>query len=303
VSTSTPTTKQTALVKTAAPQLAVFGFDVETVDLIKRTIAKGTTDDELALFLAVCRHTGLDPFQRQIYAVKRRDLDTGGDVMAIQIGIDGYRAAAERTGEDDGMDPPQWCGPDGNWRDVWLNDDDPPRAARVSVYRKGKSRPYVATALWSAYAQRRKDGQLTRMWRTMGPHMLAKCAEALARRAAFPSQLSNTTTEDEIQDAEIVVERTTARPLPPQPAQSQTSPTTPTSHAAQAQPGGRVLTADEVAAVFARIGAASSVTDLDAITKELATMNLARDFAERRAIGDAMDAQYALIRDAAKQDA
>ncbi len=79
-------------------------FSPEQVDLIKNTVAVGTSDLELALFLEVCRTTGLNPFQRQIYAVVRKGKTKQGNQwvetskMVIQTGIDGYRLIAARSG-------------------------------------------------------------------------------------------------------------------------------------------------------------------------------------------------------------
>lgn len=175
------------------------GWTPEQVSLIRNTIAKGATDDELRLFIAVAGRTGLDPFTRQIHCVKRWDSNAGREVMAIQTGIDGYRLIAARTGEYAGQDPPQWCGPDGVWVDVWLS-DSPPAAARVAVYRKDRERPTVGVARWRAYCQTKKGGEPNSMWQRFSAEMLAKCAEALALRKEFPQDLADLYTDAEVSD-------------------------------------------------------------------------------------------------------
>lgn len=145
--------------------------------VVRETLAPDLTNTELQLFAMVAVRSGLDPFARQIFAVKRAGR------MTIQTGIDGYRSIASRTGEYDGQDEPTFgeecpCGkaPQGH-----------PISSTVRVYRKTMSRGVAATAYWHEYCpDPGPSGKGDQMWRKMPHVMIAKVAEALALRKAFP---------------------------------------------------------------------------------------------------------------------
>lgn len=158
-------------------------------------------------FLAHCQRTGLDPIARQIYAIER------GGRWGIQVSIDGARLIAERSGGYEGQTAAQWTADGREWLDVWL-DSKPPAAARVGVYRKGFREAVYGVARFSEY---NAGGQ---MWQKMPATMIAKCAEMLALRKAFPQDLSGLYSTEEMdqagqpQQAAQVPERPVEHPTP-----------------------------------------------------------------------------------------
>lgn len=193
--------------RTGEEALAVQLHDPAKQALV-RQLAPDLSPIEFDLFLEVCRNTGLNPIMRQIHAIVRGSGQNRK--VTHQVGIDGYRLLAQRTGQFDGVDGPYWCGPDGEWKDVWLS-PEPPVAAKGTVFRKDMTRGFTAVARFDEYAQytaewknNAKTGNqiLNSMWGKMPAGQIAKCMWALAYRMAFPAEMSGVYTDEEMGQAD-----------------------------------------------------------------------------------------------------
>ncbi|MEU7640960.1 recombinase RecT [Streptomyces sp. NPDC039016] len=168
----------------------------------------------LAMFFHFCVRTGLDPFARQIYMIRRKNWkhaenpDEPEYTWTIQTGIDGFRTVAHRAakaaGEVISYEDTVYYDSEGNAQDVWISAAHP-TAVKVTVLRGGARFPFIAR--WDDFAPMRYDRKsgtyvLVKMWQKMGPHMIRKCAEAGSLRMAAPQDLSGMYVDEEMAQAD-----------------------------------------------------------------------------------------------------
>lgn len=141
---------------------------------LRNTIAPGLTDAEFGLFAEIVRGTGLNPFTKEIWAIK------AGGRLQLMTGINGFLRIANSHPAFDGMEI------DHEWDEKGLV------ACTVKVHRKDRKFPSVATAYMSEYSKP------TPIWKSMPSVMLAKCAKSLAIREAFIQELGGLYTAEEM---------------------------------------------------------------------------------------------------------
>jgi phage recombination protein Bet len=196
---SAPVTS-TAIVPAMPPQTIVQGNRTRTlkreeIELLQKTVAKGTNPEEFMYFMTICRKHRIDPFTKQIYCVVWPTEQGKSHEVVIIMGIGGYRMTAARDHKDFG----------GTSKAVFTWPATPmktpanrliPETATVRAIRKGGEYS-EAEVYWEEFAPRDLTAKRSDFWNRMPKHMLAKCAEALAIRKAFPD-LSDIYTEEEL---------------------------------------------------------------------------------------------------------
>ena len=226
-------------------------YSRDQIDTIKRTVAKGSSDHDLALFLEVCRARGLDPFTRQVHWTPK----------GIICGIDGFRAIADRTGRYvPGPTQYEMAG-------------DKLVAAHVTVKKNVGGTWFDVTE--SAYMS--EYSASTPIWREKPRVMLAKCAEARCLRRAFPAEISGLYSPEEMNE-EPAPAAPPMRSIPTPPVR-QVQVTSAPAIEVKVEPAhdvvtGEVVSDDEIPAVSFRAAqlvtqanAAASSTDLDVVAK------------------------------------
>ena len=201
--------------------------------LIRRTVAADCNDDEFNLFIHTARHMGLDPLRRQVYAFVfgKKAKDQSKRRMSIIVAIDGFRAIADRTGNyrPDEDEPTFEIDP------ALVSPSNPAGLVKASVrvhkFSHGAWHKVTASAWWTEYAPLKEGWTETRKvqdgtwpngdarykdvpaegatkttilddsgnWAKMPRLMLAKVAEALALRKAWPDDFSDVYAPEEVE--------------------------------------------------------------------------------------------------------
>lgn len=139
----------------------VVSYSADELQLIRDVCARDCTENEFKLLIQLAKTYKLDPFSRQIWAVKY-----GQNPAQIFCGRDGYLAIAHRSGQFDGMES-------------GTRTEDGELVGWCRVYRRDMSHPFEVEVYASEYSTGRN------LWKDKPRTMIQKVAEAQCLRRAF----------------------------------------------------------------------------------------------------------------------
>lgn len=175
--------------------------------------------DAIVIALSYCKQRGLDIFKRPVHIVPMWDSKKGATVETVWPGISELRTTASRTGQYAGCDEAefgpfktdtftgrakQWDKEKGAmaWQDLSAAVTYP-EWCRITIYRMigGQPRKFVGPkVLWKeSFATIGGSDVPNKMWQERPEGQLEKCAEAAALRRAFPEDIGNELTAEEMQ--------------------------------------------------------------------------------------------------------
>jgi recombination protein RecT len=188
---------QTAL-QNINTEAVVGSFTQSELDTLKATIARGTTNEQFALFVQTCARSGLNPFLNQIYCIVYNGKD--GPVMSIQIAVEGIVALAKRHPQYKGFIASEVKENDEFEIDVVTGEPK----HRITTLQRGKTigaycvayregAPNIAVVVTTDQVEHLVKGRNGQMWKDYFDDMIVK--HAIKR--AFKRQFGIEVAEDE----------------------------------------------------------------------------------------------------------
>lgn len=192
------TTRKAAATAPQAPQnkIAKFmagGMEIQlTPEIVRNYLVSGdknnVTMQEVAMFINLCKYSGLNPWLREAYCIKY-----GSEPATMVVGKEAFMKRAEDHPQFDGMRAGiivRTSSGDYEYRDGGMYDaDDQIVGGWAEVWRKDRSHSIRAEVSMEEYAGRKKDGSLNGQWSKKPATMIRKVAIVQALREAFPRSL------------------------------------------------------------------------------------------------------------------
>lgn len=197
----------------ALAEYKIDGGQVLTADTVRNYLTSGNskaTDQDVLMFIELCKAQNLNPFVRDAYLVK-----FGNQPAQIIVGKDVF---IKRASEH-----PNFNGMKAGIVILDKNGDIKEREGALKlkeeelvggwceVYLKDKDFPVKSVVSFEEYAQKKNDGTLNSMWSSKGATMIRKVAQSQALREAFPNELrglyqqEEMGTENKLPEKEVVV--------------------------------------------------------------------------------------------------
>lgn len=176
--------------------------------------ASKVTDQEIMMFLMLCKSQHLNPFLREAYCIKYGNspatIVTGKDVFLKrarrQKDFSGFEAGVIVRNSDGDITERIGTFCDGN--------DEQIVGGWARVYIKGYDISVYDSVSFEEYVGRKSDGSLNSQWSTKPGTMIRKVALCQALREAFPEDFGGLYSQEEISDVSGMALDTQAVELP-----------------------------------------------------------------------------------------
>lgn len=186
-------------------------------DTVKNYLVSGggnVSNQELVLFIGMCKANGLNPFDRDCYLIKYGSNSPAAMVTAEKV----FLKRAQHHPDFDGLqagiivieiETGKMIEREGTF---YIPEEEKLVGGWCKVYLKGRRMPSYESVSLSEYIGRKKDGTVNEQWAKRPATMIRKVARVHALKEAFPSDLGGLYSPEEIEEAQDII-------LPEAPAQ------------------------------------------------------------------------------------
>ena len=178
-----------------------------TPEVVDAYVCKGLTPTEFNYFFTICKTYELNPFLKDIYAIK-----FGSQPATFVIDYKVMQQAADNNPAFDGLEVGiiylDKNGAPQERKGAYILPGETLIAGWCDVFRKDRSHANRTYALYSENVKLTKEGEPNTNWANKPVFMCVKVAKAQALRETFPNMFSNNTyTSDEMpeRDEELII--------------------------------------------------------------------------------------------------